>query len=114
MEYRHFLTAVVGGLVVSVACFSEYGIIAPTVVFCSQWGLVCLSWFVTTLPAMNNFMRCFAWVFFSLMVMVFSRQIPYMINNPNVGQSFYPFMFIMIGFLIALITLAHIGDKKNA
>ena len=114
MEYKHFLTAVVGGLVVSAAMFSEYGIIAPTVIFCSQWGLVCLSWFVTTLPAMNNFMRCFAWVFFSLMVMVFGRQIPYMINSPLIGHSFCPFMFIMSGFLIALIGLAHIGDNDNA
>lgn len=112
MEYKHFITAIVGGLVVTVACFSQYGINAPTVIFCQSWGLVCMSWFITTLPAMNNFMRSTAWVFFSLMVMVFGRQIPYMINSPSVGPSFYPFMFVMIAFLAGVILLAHIGDKK--
>tara|TARA_R110000850_G_scaffold11976_4_gene40746 strand:- start:21950 stop:22288 length:339 start_codon:yes stop_codon:yes gene_type:complete len=112
MEYKHFLTAIMGFGVVSVACLSQYGTNAPIVIFCQSWGLVCMSWFITTLPGMNDFMRSTAWVFFSLMVMVFGRQIPYMIDSPSVGPSFYPFMFVMIGFLAALITFAHLGDKK--
>ena len=112
MEYKHFITALTSALVVTVACLSQYGVSAPIVIFCESWGLVCMSWFITTLPAMNNFMRSTAWVFFSLMVMVFGNQIPYMIHSPVVGPSFYPFMFVMIGFIAALITMAHIGHKK--
>ena len=113
MEYKHFLTAVISGIVVAVAIFAEYGVIAATVIFCSQWALVCLTWFITTLPGMNGIMRGTAWALFIAMVLLLGRQIPYMIASPLIGHSFCSFMLVMFIFLSALISMAHLEDYKK-
>ena len=113
MEYKHFLTAIVGGSVVAVAILAEYGITAATVIFCTQWALVCLTWFITTLPGMNSLMRGTAWVLFMAMILLLGRQIPYMISAPGIGHSFCSFMLVMFVFLSALISMAHIEDFKK-
>ena len=113
MDYMHFVTALTGGIVVVVACLSQYGVNAPTVIFCTQWGLVASTWFITTLPAMNNFMRGIAWSLFVCMVLLLGRQIPYMINSRSVGESFYDFMIMAGIFIIALIVFAHTRENKQ-
>lgn len=113
LEYRHFITSFVAAVVVVAACLSEYGVTAATVIFCSQWALLCQAWFVTTLPAMSNAMRTIAWIVFAATVLLFGRQLPYMINSPVTGESFTSFMFIMIIFLGALIASAHLPKKEK-
>lgn len=114
VNYIHFLTAIIGGAIVVISCLSQYGVNAPTVIFCTQWGLVCSTWFIATLPGMNNVMRSISWSLFTVMALLLGRQIPYMLNSPRIGESFYSFMLVMSVFLIALIAIAYLRADKDA
>ena len=113
MEHRHFLTALMGGAFVSVACFALYGVSAQTVIFTSQWGLVCFSWFVTTLKGTDAVVRFLSWLVLVFFILVIGRQIPYMLHSPSIGNDFYPFMGICFLFIASVMFLFRSGEKRK-
>ena len=113
MEYRHFITALLGGVVVVVACFAEFGINAPTVIFANKWALVCSAWFMTTLPGINSFMRTTVWFLLMGMLINLGVQIPYMFDSLRVGHAFCQFMITWTVFIFALMVFAHTREQQQ-